>query len=237
LKIRDTAAGNSALRALPANNVVNSPSTKDLARAVDLTLWRPEVSRADVESVCAMARQHGVAAVCVNGSRVAQARHLLEGAMDADVKRYEAEAAVDSGAQEVDVVLNVGWLKDGDHACVLRELRDVVEAADERPVKILIETSLLTRAETVLACQLIVESSAQGVAAGTSFRAGVANIDDVKLLREVAGHTVAVKACGTIPDSKTALALMQAGATRLGIEAGRDHIRSLFAGGAAGFQP
>ena len=222
---------------------MNTPSITDLIHAIDLTVWRAEASRAEVEAVCATARQHGVAAVCVNGSRVAQAFHTLEdsgvkvssligfplGAADADVKRYETEAAIDSGAQELEVVLNIGRLKDGDQAGVLRELRDVVEAADERTVKVLIETGLLTRAETALACQLVVESGAQGVAAGTGFQTGDASIEAVRMLREIAGPLFGVKACGGIPDSRAALALMQAGATRLGVEAGRDLVRTLVA--------
>src|SRR6478609_3604797 len=128
----------------------------DVARATELTLVRADVTRARVEQLCAAAVERGCYGVCVNSSRVADAYHFGSdaglkivstigfpfGAMDADAKRYEAEAAVDAGAHELDVVMNLGLLKDGAHDAALRELRDIVEAADERPVKVLVDLSL-----------------------------------------------------------------------------------------------
>lgn len=205
-------------------------SASELARYIEHTQLRPEATRSDIERLCAEARQYGFYAVCVNGSRVELARHLLEdtdvrvvavvgfplGAMEADVKRFETEAAIDKGAHEIDVVLNIGQLKDGNDVAVLRELRDVVEAADERPVKVIIETGLLTREEKLRACRLILDSGAQFVKTSTGFGPGGATCEDVRLLREAVGPDFGVKAAGGIRDAATALALIEAGANRLG---------------------
>src|SRR5437870_3446426 len=156
---------------------------QDLARYIDHTLLRADAAAKDSERLCAEAREHHFYAVCVNGSWVVQARHLLDGssvkvatvigfplgAADSDSKRFETEAAIDNGAQEIDVVINLGRLKDGDDSYVLRELRDVVEAADERPVKAILETCLLSREEKIRACQLAASSGAQFVKTSTGF--------------------------------------------------------------------
>ena len=216
-----------------------------LAKFIDHTLLKPEASKADIEKLCREALQHKFYSVCVNGSRVIQARSLVEdsgvkvaavvgfplGAMDADAKRYETEIAIDMGAEEIDLVLNIGRLKEGDSKYVLRELRDVVEAADERPVKVIIESCLLTREEKILACELVVESGAHFIKTSTGFSTGGATIDDVKLLREHVGAKFGVKASGGIRDTKTALAMIEAGATRLGTSAGIAIVTGLSAGG------
>src|SRR2546425_5672313 len=122
--------------------------------------------------------------------------------MDSDTKRFETEAAIDNGAQEIDVVINIGRLKDDDDNYVLRELRDVVEAADGRPVKVILETGLLMRGEKIRACHLVLDSGAQFVKTSTGFSGG-ATIDDVKLLREIVGPKFGVKAAGGIRDTLT----------------------------------
>ena len=205
-----------------------------LAQYIDHTLLKPEATAKDIERICAEARQHRFYSVCVNGSRVAQAAALLEdtevkvaavvgfplGAMEADAKRFETEAAVDSGAQEIDLVLNIGRLKEGDDRYVARELRDVVEAADERPVKVIIEACLLSEEEKVRACHLILDSGAKFVKTSTGFGNGGATLEDVRLLRATVGPKFGVKAAGGIRDLRTALAMIEAGATRLGTSAG-----------------
>jgi deoxyribose-phosphate aldolase len=209
-------------------------SAADLARYIDHTNLKPEASARDIEQLCAEAVRFGFFAVCVHGSRVEQAVHLLQdsqvkvasavgfplGATDSDTKRFETEAALDSGAQEVDVVLNVGRLKDGDDRYVLRELRDVVEAADERTVKVILETCLLTREEVARACCLAVESGAHFVKTSTGFSTGGATVDHVKLMRQVVGPKFGVKASGGIRCAAQALAMIEAGATRLGTSCG-----------------
>jgi deoxyribose-phosphate aldolase len=216
-------------------------SPAQLAAFIDHTLLKADATAKDIEKLCAEARENHFYGVCVNGSRVEQARHLLEdsgvkvacvigfplGAMSGDVKRFETEAAIDDGAQEIDVVVNLGRFKDGDDQYVLRELRDVAEAADERPVKVILETCLLTREEKIRACQLVVESGAQCVKTSTGFSSGGATVDDVKLMRETVGPKFGVKASGGIRDTKTALAMIEAGATRLGVSAGIAIVKGL----------
>ena len=220
-------------------------SPAEFAAFIDHTLLKADATARDIEKLCVEAREHKFYSVCVNGSRVAEARHFLEGtdvkvasvvgfplgAMSADVKRFETEAAIDDGAQEIDVVLNVGRLKNGDDKYVLRELCDVVEAADERTVKIILETCLLTPEEKIRACKLVVESGARFVKTSTGFSTGGATVEDVKLMRETAGPKFGVKASGGIRDTKTALAMIEAGATRLGTSAGVAIVNGLAAGG------
>lgn len=205
-----------------------------LAAFIDHTLLKPDASRAQIERLCAEAREQGFFSVCVNGSWVLTARSLLEdsevkvaavvgfplGAATSDTKRFETEAAVDDGAHEIDVVLNLARLKAGDDRYVLNELFEVVEAADERTVKVILETCLLTDEEKIRACQLVVESGAHFVKTSTGFSTAGATIADVKLMRETVGPKFGVKASGGIRDASTALAMIEAGATRLGTSAG-----------------
>jgi len=202
---------------------------KELARFVDYTLLRADATQEDIARVCAQARDYGIGCVCVNTSRVAQAYHLIEdsgikvvaaiafplGAMDADAKRYETEVAVDNGAHVIEVVANLGRLKDGDRAYVLRELRDVVEAADDRTVGVVIETALLTREEIDAASELAVESGAKTIVSSTGLHEPTATVEDVQSIKRIVGEKFGIKA-GGIRDATTALAMIEAGATRIG---------------------
>ncbi len=206
----------------------------DLPRLIDHTLLKPDATAAAIERLCAEAIRHRFHSVCVNGSRVALAAARLAdsevavaavvgfplGATDGDAKRYETEVLIDLGAQEIDMVLNIGRLKDGDDRAVLRELRDVVEAADGLVVKVILETALLTDDEKRRACSLVVESGARFVKTSTGFGPAGATVGDVRLLRECVGPSFGVKASGGIRDRATALAMIAAGATRLGTSAG-----------------
>lgn len=214
-------------------------SPRDLARHIDHTLLRADATAEDIRRLCAEACEHHFWSVCVNPSRVVLAASLLEemdikvaavigfplGATDADAKRFETEMAIDFGAQEVDVVLNIGRLRDGDDRYVLRELRDVVEAASGVPVKVILETCLLTREEKLRACSLAVESGARFVKTSTGFGTAGATEADVQLLREAVGPKIGVKASGGIRDTATALAMIAAGANRLGTSAGVEIVR------------
>lgn len=205
-----------------------------LACYIDHTLLKPDATADDIKSLCVEAMKHSFYSVCVNSSRVALAYSELDdsevrvasvvgfplGAMDADAKRYETEMAVDMGAGEIDVVMNVGRFKDGDDKHVFRELRDVVEAADDRVVKVILETCLLTPEEIVRACHLVVESGAKFVKTSTGFGSGGATLEIVKLMRETVGDKFGVKASGGIRDRATAESMIAAGATRLGTSAG-----------------
>ena len=212
----------------------------ELARLIDHTLIQPAGTRHDIARLCAEAREHGFHGVCVNGSRVELAYALLEdtelkvtalvgfpfGGSDADVKRYEAEAAIDQGAHEIEMVINIGRLKDGDRTYVLRELRDIAEAADERPVGVILEVGLLTPEEKNLACELSLDSGVHFVSTGAGFRAAP-TAAEVKSLREAVGEKFGVKAAGRVGDTQTALALIEAGATRLGTAEGVAIVSSL----------
>jgi deoxyribose-phosphate aldolase len=203
-------------------------SPAELARRLERTLVRPDATRQDLERLCAEARAQSFHSVCVNGSRVELARTLLEasevkvtglvgfplGAADADAKRYETEVAIDHGAQEVEMVLNIGRLKDGDHRHVLRELRDIAEAADERRVKVILEMGLLTPEQVRLACELALDSGVHCVCTGTGLKSA-ATVPEVQSLRAAVGEKFGVKAAGLI-DLQTAPALVAAGASRLG---------------------
>ena len=206
----------------------------DLAPYIDHTLLKPEATREQIETLCAEAAEHKFSTVCVNGSRVELAYSLLEesdvqvaavvgfplGAADADSKRYETEVAIDQGAGEIDMVMNVGRFKDCDHDYIVKEIRDVVEAADDHVVKVILETCLLTDAQIEQACKLVVQAQAHFVKTSTGFGGAGATIGHVKLMRETVGQFAGVKAAGGIRDAATARAMIDAGATRLGTSNG-----------------
>lgn len=203
----------------------------ELAGIIDHTLLYPYANSDDIETLCREAAGYGFFSVCVHGCWVQTAVSALEGtdvqvctvvgfplgASDPDVKRYETEVAIDEGAQEIDVVLNLGWLKNGQHELVHRELRDVVEAADERKVKVIIETCFLTEDEKKTACKIVNDSGAHFVKTSTGFGKGGATKEDIKLISDQVGKKLGIKASGGIKNTKTALEMIQAGANRLGL--------------------
>lgn len=221
------------------NTILLTPA--QLAAYIDHTLLKADATSEEIELLCAEARENSFFSVCVNGSWVRHARRLLAGAevkvvsvagfplgaMSSAAKCFEAEAAIKSGAQEIDLVLNIGRLKQGDNRYVLRELRDVVKAADGRPVKVILETCLLSREQKIRACRLAVESGARFVKTSTGFGVSGATVADVKLMRESVGPSFGVKASGGIRDAQAALAMIDAGANRLGTSASVAIIRSL----------
>ena len=206
----------------------------ELAPYIDHTLLKADASRAQFEKLCAEAVEHQFATVCVNGSRVELAYSLLEesdvqvcavvgfplGSMDADAKRYETEAAVDAGAGEIDMVMNVGRFKDGEHDYIVREIRDVVEAADDRVVKVILETCLLSDDEIVQASKLVVQAQAHFVKTSTGFGSAGATLEHVKLMREAVGQFAGVKAAGGVRNAEDARGMIEAGATRIGTSNG-----------------
>jgi len=206
----------------------------ELASYIDHTLLKPDATRVQLEQLCAEAAEHQFSTVCVNGSRVELAYSLLEdsdvqvctvvgfplGAMDADAKRYETEAAVDAGASEIDMVMNVGRFKDGEHEYIVREIRDVVEAADDRVVKVILETCLLTNDEIAQACKLVTQAQAHFVKTSTGFGNAGATLEHVRLMRETVGQFAGVKAAGGVRNANDAQAMIEAGATRIGTSNG-----------------
>lgn len=216
------------------------PIRQELARLVEHTLRSADATKTDIERLCHDARAQGFGSVCVNGSRVAQAIHWLGesdikvtcaisfplGASEADAKRYETEVAVDSGSHYIEVSANIGRLKDGDDAYVLRELRDIAEAADERPVSIYLDVTLLTGDEIQRASKLAVEASLKGITLGGGSDA-TSTGELVKLVRDVAGTEIGIKIdhqSFTLPEIA---ALVNAGATRFGMMQGVKLMESL----------
>ncbi len=199
-------------------------SPLDFPRITELSLTRPDSTAKVVEDLCRSALEQKLYGVSVYSSRVELGASFLAdtdlkltaivggfmGNADSDVKRYETEVAVDYGAQEIEFDLNIGRLKDGDSKYVLRELRDVVEAADERIVKVGLHTPYLTREEIQLACELALDSGAHFVC--SRFR----DVDEIKRCREALGPKFGIKAIDPALDTAVAAELVAAGATRLG---------------------
>jgi deoxyribose-phosphate aldolase len=206
---------------------------KDLCSRIDHTLLRPDATLNDIRKLCAEARRYHFYSVCVNGSWVSTAKKILKGsgvkvaavvgfplgAMSQESKWTETEIAVGDGADEIDVVLNIGRLKQGDTRYVRKEIKNEVVAAHGKPVKVIIETCLLSRKEKILACRIAAAAGAHFVKTSTGFGGGGATIEDVRLMRKTVGPDLGVKASGGIRDRKTALAMIEAGATRLGASA------------------
>ena len=204
----------------------------ELVAAIDHTLLKPDASWSQIAAVCDEAKRFGVASVCVNGARVVDAVAALAGsdvpvaavvgfplgAMATEMKAAEAAQVVEDGAREIDMVLNVGWAKDGDWDAVRTDIAAVV-AAGGVPVKVILETCLLTDDEKRRACEVSVETGAAFVKTSTGFAGGGATVEDVRLMREVVGDRARVKASGGMRDTAAALAMIEAGADRLGMSA------------------
>ncbi len=205
---------------------MTTPSPLEVLKLIEVPLMQMGATVKEVEAFCRKAREHKFYGVCVPSSWVELTASLLEdseikttalvgltGMEDSDVKRYETEVVVDYGAQEIEVSLHVGRLKEGDRKYVLRELRDIAEAADERIVKVEIPPRLLTREEILLACELIMDSGCHFVSLSYVTEA---KLEEIQLCREAVGEKFGLKASQTILDPKTALAMIEAGASRLG---------------------
>ena len=213
-----------------------SLTPEQVAQLIDHTLLKPDAMATDVEKLCAEARQHGFFSVCVNPVFVPQVKRLLQGcavkvccvvgfplgAQDSQIKLLEARKAIREGAQEVDMVINVGALKGRNDALVLKDIRGVVEACkDGRALsKVILETSLLTDEEKVRACELSMKAGADYVKTSTGFSSGGATAEDVALMaRTVAPKRLGVKASGGVRTLADLLKMVKAGATRVGASA------------------
>ncbi|MEW6544808.1 MAG: deoxyribose-phosphate aldolase [Nitrospirota bacterium] len=204
-----------------------------LPSLIDHTVLRPEATRADVLRACAEARRYGFAVVFVPPCYVREAVEILAGAPIAvgapvgfplgaqttGIKIAEAREAHELGAGELDMVLNISRLKSGDLDAVRDEIRAVIEATPGAGHKVILETCYLTRQEKITACRLALEAGADFVKTSTGFGPGGATVDDVRLMKEAVSGRARVKASGGIRDLKTALALLEAGADRIGTSA------------------
>ena len=206
----------------------------ELNSYIDHTLLKPDATYAQIETVAKEAIAHRFASVCANPIHVKRLAALLAGtdvrvctvigfplgANVPEVKAFEAEAAIRDGAQELDMVINVGALKSGDLALVKRDIEGVVRAGAGHVVKVIIETGLLTDEEKRTACRLAKEAGANFVKTCTGFSGGAANAHDIHLMRETVGSEMGVKASGGIRTRESALELISAGATRIGTSSG-----------------
>lgn len=205
-----------------------------ISKYIDHTILAANATSKSVEKICEEAKTYHFASVCINSCRVAQSAALLKGtdvnvctvvgfplgAMSTASKAFEAEQAVADGATEVDMVLNVGLLKDKEYAAVEADIKAVKEACHGKLLKVIIEACLLTDEEKVKACQLSVAAGADYVKTSTGFSTGGATVADVALMRKTVGPDIGVKAAGGIHSYEEAKAMIDAGATRIGASSG-----------------
>lgn len=205
-----------------------------LSRYIDHTLLKPEATLVQIEKLCVEAKEHGFFSVCVNSVYVSTCAQLLKntpvkvcsvvgfplGTMDTESKAFETKNAIKNGAQEIDMVIHVGALKDRHLETVRDDIKAVVAAAQGHTVKVIIETSLLSEEEKVLACKAALEAHAHFVKTSTGFGGGGATVEDVRLMKSVVGSALEVKASGGIKNAEQARAMIEAGATRLGTSSG-----------------
>jgi deoxyribose-phosphate aldolase len=231
-----------------AGNVVNAgaerlsstigviPQDLDLAKMIDHTLLKPDATQEQIAQLCFEARKYGFASVCINPTWVELCAKLLEGspvkvctvicfplgATSAEVKAFETQVALDHGATEIDMVINVGAMKARDLELVAKDIHGVVTAAHARKsiVKVIIEAILLTDEEKTIACLLAKEAGADYVKTSTGFASGGATVHDVALMRRVVGPEMGVKAAGGVRTYEDAENMIKAGATRIGASAG-----------------
>lgn len=206
----------------------------NLAKYIDHTILKPDATKEDIRILCEEAKTYGFASVCVNPYWVSYAKQLLQdtdvaictvvgfplGATPACVKAYETSQAIEDGADEIDMVINIGALKSQDTQTVLEDIKAVVKASKQKLVKVIIETCLLTDEQKRLACQLALEAQADFVKTSTGFSSHGATLEDVALMKSVVKDQAKVKASGGIRDYATAMSMIEAGASRLGTSSG-----------------
>lgn len=217
---------------------------RELAEMIDHTLLKPEASETDIRRLCREAKENGFYVVCVNPTHVNVAHELLTGtlvkvctvigfplgASTPEVKAFEAEDAIEKGAQELDMVINIGALKHKDYDLVLRDIQGVVNTARRKQgvvVKVIIETCLLTGEEKVKACQIAAEAGADFVKTSTGFSGGGATAEDVRLMRNTVGTSMGVKASGGIRTLADVQNMLEAGASRIGSSSGVSIIQAI----------
>jgi deoxyribose-phosphate aldolase len=223
-----------------------SEAAREVARYIDHTLLKPDATRDEILKVCEEGVRFGFASVCINPIWVRDAACALRGsgvkvctvigfplgANEPDTKAYEARRAIFDGASELDMVINIGALKSGDHDLVSRDIRGVVQVAHEvgYVCKVIIETALLTDDEKVSACVIAKEAGADFVKTSTGFSKGGATAADVALMRRAVGGQMGVKASGGVRDLKQAQEMIHAGATRIGASVGVKIIQEIVGG-------
>ncbi len=209
-------------------------SDQEIAERIEHTLLKPSATQKDIEKLCQEAKTYGFRSVCINPSYVSICMDQLQdspvkivtvvgfplGATIPAVKGYEAESAVQVGAHEIDMVINIGRLKDQEYDFIKFEIAKVVSHAGKAPVKVIMETSLLEWEEKLAVIYLAMESGAQFVKTSTGFSGGGATIEDVQLMRRFSPSSMGVKASGGIRTKEDAIAMLSAGADLLGTSNG-----------------
>ncbi|MDD2573433.1 MAG: deoxyribose-phosphate aldolase [Bacillota bacterium] len=207
---------------------------ESIAKLIDHTLLKAETDREGIERLCGEAVAEGFCSVCVNPFWVKMVADLLKeetvkvctvigfplGADNPRVKAYQAGSAMEQGARELDMVVNIGAVKSGYYRTVEEEIREVRKAAEDNIIKVIIETCFLNREEKVRLCEIVRECGADFVKTSTGFGSAGASLDDVRLLRETVGPNVGVKASGGIRDLETLIGMVKAGANRIGTSSG-----------------
>lgn len=214
----------------------------DYATYIDHTILKPDTRKDEIIELCAEAKMYSFASVCINPTWVKTAAVALEGspvkvctvigfplgASTTEVKVFETENAIQNGATEIDMVINIGALRDGDDKLVKQDITAVVNAAkDKAIVKVIIETSLLTDVEKRTACELAVAAGADFVKTSTGFSTGGATVADVMLMRAVVGPEMGVKASGGVRSFEDMQKMIEAGATRIGASSGVQIMKGL----------
>ncbi|MDI3523809.1 deoxyribose-phosphate aldolase [Kosmotoga sp.] len=206
----------------------------NLARYIDHTLLKPDATPEMIKTLCMEARENNFFSVCVNSCHLPLVTKLLEGtdvaravvigfplgAVPTDVKVYETEWSLNHGADEFDMVINIGYLKAGLYDLVFEDIAKVVKAAKDKVVKVIIETALLTEAEKIAACVIAKEAGAAFVKTSTGFSSGGATAEDVSLMKFVVGDNVKVKASGGMRTREDMIRMLIAGADRIGTSSG-----------------
>ncbi|MEW9080376.1 deoxyribose-phosphate aldolase [Terrisporobacter glycolicus] len=207
---------------------------QNIANMIDHTVLKAFSSKEDVIKVCEEAKEHGFFSVCINPTHIELAKKELEGskvkvctvigfplgANTSEVKAFETKDAIAKGAHEVDMVINIGALKDKNYDLVCNDIKAVVDAANkEALVKVIIETCYLTDEEKQIACELSVKAGADYVKTSTGFGTGGSTPEDIKLMRDVVGPNVGVKASGGVRTTEDAIKVIDAGASRIGASA------------------
>ena len=201
---------------------------------IDHTVLSQDADEKKIDKLIAEAKEHDFASVCVNSCWTKKCAEALKdsdvnvcvvvgfplGAMDTKSKAFETKTAIENGADEIDMVINVGWLKSGRYSDVEDDIREVKKACGDKHLKVIIECCLLTDEEKVMACKLSEKAGADFVKTSTGFSKSGATVEDVALMRKTVGDRLGVKAAGGIRDGKTAVAMIEAGASRLGCSAG-----------------
>ncbi len=212
----------------------------DVTGIIDHTALKADTSRDSIKVLCEEAKTNKFKAVCVNPIHVKYCSELLEdsevrvatvigfplGANTPQTKAFETKDSIAMGAHEVDMVINIGALKDGNYSLVREDIEAVVVASENKAlVKVIIETALLTDDEKKKACELAMEAGANFVKTSTGFSTGGATLEDVRLMKSVVGEKLGVKASGGVKNYEQAVAMMEAGATRIGTSSGVEIIK------------